>query len=459
MDEIILLRNKGVDINNDNELLKYANNQDLYIYYRNKLRYYEKIGVSYPGIREEQGVSTLEASLVDYLFYHSPNIVFEVTESCNMSCKYCVYGDLYKKEDRTNRQLRSSQMIAAIKQFIRGRSGQLSVGFYGGEPLLSFNAIKEVVNQFQREESSGLIKWRITTNATLLNEEVARFFIRHNFSVLISLDGDAECNAYRVYKDGRQTFNDVIYNIGRMRTLDPAFFQNNVRFNSVLHNKNSVKKIYDFFSKEFEVIPSISELTNINREASNNEFAEIAISSASSHSTAGEITFDTSPQKRMLYSLLRFSTPNYFRSLSYLFKNNPVFRMNSGDIIPSGTCLPFQKKIFISSQGDIKPCEKIPIRFSLGFADDNGMHIDSNHIAAFYNSIYKRIWNNCQDCKIRSNCNVCTFYLDGVLDANKQLNCQYYKDESDYSKITSQLIEMIETNYSLYLNCINTIIE
>ncbi|MFZ3070522.1 MAG: radical SAM protein [Anaerolineaceae bacterium] len=108
-------------------------------------------------------------------------------------------------------------------------SGEVNVGFYGGEPLLEFPLIQKVVGYSKYLFWGKQLTFSITTNGTLLNPEIILFFQEHNFSLGISLDGPKEINdRNRVFANGKGTFDSVLHNINLLsvnRVKPPAFRQ------------------------------------------------------------------------------------------------------------------------------------------------------------------------------------------------------------------------------------------
>ena len=82
-------------------------------------------------------------------------LVFEVTDDCNLSCVYCAYGNLYcdyDKREKKYMQLRDVRLLidhlAEVWQSSMSEAAvpETFIGFYGGEPLLNMVFIKEVIN-------------------------------------------------------------------------------------------------------------------------------------------------------------------------------------------------------------------------------------------------------------------------------------------------------------------------
>lgn len=95
---------------------------------------------------------------------HLPQIIFEVTDACNLRCKYCAYADLYEGYDeRKNMKLpfHKARLILDYlhalwkENRVEGVIEPFTIGFYGGEPLLNVPFIKQVMEYAESIESSG----------------------------------------------------------------------------------------------------------------------------------------------------------------------------------------------------------------------------------------------------------------------------------------------------------------
>jgi uncharacterized protein len=187
-------------------------------------------------------------------------LTFEVTDACNLKCKYCGYGEFYNDYDeRTEQKLDINTALTIIDYLVELWNSKLNVSlnkikyisFYGGEPLLNMSFIKQIVTYV-----NGLnllhnrIVFSMTTNAILLKSHIA-YLAENRFKILISLDGNRENHSYRVHKNGKNSFDIVYNNIIYVKQNYPEYFSEYVEFNSVLHNKNSVSDIYNFITSEF----------------------------------------------------------------------------------------------------------------------------------------------------------------------------------------------------------------
>lgn len=138
------------------------------------------------------------------------SISLEIANDCNLACKYC-YGDCGAYGGI--RQIMSLEKAIEGIDFLIKNSGEikkLKVCFFGGEPLMNFKVMKEVV-KYCREKEKEIGKeflFSMTTNATLLNDEINQFIIENKVSVMVSLDGSKNINdEYRVFPNGSGSFD------------------------------------------------------------------------------------------------------------------------------------------------------------------------------------------------------------------------------------------------------------
>ncbi|NPV74656.1 MAG: thioether cross-link-forming SCIFF peptide maturase [Pelotomaculum sp.] len=122
------------------------------------------------------------------------SLCLHLAHSCNLRCRYCFAGQgRFGGAD----ELMPVEVGRAALDFLIARSGgrkHLEVDFFGGEPLLNFAVLKELVDYGRRlgREKGKEFKFTLTTNALLLDGEIAGFLNRENISVVLSLDGRRE---------------------------------------------------------------------------------------------------------------------------------------------------------------------------------------------------------------------------------------------------------------------------
>lgn len=135
-----------------------------------------------------------------------------IAHDCNMKCKYCfASGGDFAGE----RGLMSYEVGKKAIDFLLANSARknLEIDFFGGEPLLNFDVVKALV-QYGRERERELgktIRFTLTTNGTLLNDEISNFINEEISNIVLSIDGRPEVNdACRTYNDGSSTYSDIL---------------------------------------------------------------------------------------------------------------------------------------------------------------------------------------------------------------------------------------------------------
>lgn len=135
-----------------------------------------------------------DAKVKQYLEQSRVNeLVFALSSKCNLDCVYCY--EVQNGFRNASRCMTLEMAKASIDHFFaQGKTEKLYVNFMGGETLLKFDRLQEIVAYAcqQAEEKALDIGFKITTNATLLGDEKVAFLKKHNFRVLVSLDGSAE---------------------------------------------------------------------------------------------------------------------------------------------------------------------------------------------------------------------------------------------------------------------------
>lgn len=120
-------------------------------------------------------------------------VTLMLIQACNLACQYC-FGSEGEYADRGKMQ--ENVAIDTINYLIEnsGDAKELSITFFGGEPLLCFNLIKKIVEYCKDKEKTigKKFMYNMTTNGTLINDEMNEFIIQNKIGTMISIDGNRD---------------------------------------------------------------------------------------------------------------------------------------------------------------------------------------------------------------------------------------------------------------------------
>lgn len=151
----------------------------------------------------KESIDNFSRSLLNKTFLKSLELV--VTSGCNFSCPYCMRKNITESNPpHMSWKTAKKYVDMLINQDTNGK--KLSLGFNGGEPLLNFKLIRQVVNYIK--EKGIRVDYNIVTNGSLFSPEVADFFGINNFSLQLSIDGLAS-NITRYSKFGEDSFKKI----------------------------------------------------------------------------------------------------------------------------------------------------------------------------------------------------------------------------------------------------------
>ena len=366
-------------------------------------------------------------------------VVFEVTTSCNMRCRYCCYGEGYTTfQNRTPGNLsfdKAKIMLDYVSDALRSQANKstdtkFSISFYGGEPLLNINLIEKIVRYSKTLDFKGRrLNFGMTTNAIHLAANMD-FLAENDFHILVSLDGSQKHNRYRVYPNQQETFEDVIYNLEKVRTKYPNWFKT-IRFNSVYTDLSDVKEIVDFFRSSFDTSPMFSPLHPTSLDAPKFLMIKSMLKKfVVPEDIEGDTRLVSNPKIKQVYDFILKSLFNFFVT------ENELLDVEEARLkLPTGTCIPFSKRLFVDHNGGIHPCEKVCRDEPLGYVNTM-VYIPFERIADDYNGLFRKMMPLCQSCYRQKVCTRCL--------KERGMDCDEYCDMNQFKKILSRTISYIE---------------
>lgn len=386
-------------------------------------------------------------------------LLIEVTDGCNLSCKYCGYGKLYGNYDKRTGKKQAFDNVKTLIDFMAvhwKRTTELSyedivyIGFYGGEPLLNFELIKETIAYVEMLDVPISFEYNMTTNAVLLDRYMD-FIVEKKFHLLISLDGGKEDNAYRVKKDGTESFDKIIVNVEKLKICYPVYFEKYVEFNSVLHNRNSVENAISYIYNKFGKIPIIGELsTNGIAEEKREEFMRMYSDKRKGFETflqnCETVKDDiqlASPQILLMYNFLDAFVDGMYHRYTDLF-----VQIENSYFFPTGSCSPFSRKVFLTINGKLLPCEKMGQVTYFGDVSQGEVHLKIEDVVEIYRKKFESLKGYCETCARWKNCGLCVFLTEEVESKTK---CSLYSPiNKNLCSHLSEYISLLEKTSELY---------
>jgi len=140
-------------------------------------------------------------------------LCLHIAHDCNLACRYCFAEE---GEYHGRRALMSFEVGKKALDFLIANSGgrrNLEVDFFGGEPLMNWQVVKQLVEYGRSQEESHNKRFRftLTTNGVLLNDEIMEFCNQEMSNVVLSLDGRKEVNdRMRPFRKGDGSYDLIV---------------------------------------------------------------------------------------------------------------------------------------------------------------------------------------------------------------------------------------------------------
>lgn len=286
------------------------------------------------------------------------SMVLQVTQNCNFRCEYCPYtsntGNVRIHSDKTM----SLEVAMKAVDFLHEHSidaKDVVISFYGGEPLLQYKTIQKIMEYAKEIFEGKSLGFSMTTNATLLTEEIMAYFNENKMALTISLDGTKEVNdAHRVFAEGtRSTFDVIISKMQLIAEKYPALKDRTV-INTVVDPTKDYMDYWNLYEN-----PIIKGNFTINGQSLDstdlNETYEVS---------------DEFVEKFNYFCFIdmikesRVSPDVDYRGLFNILNREDRYKALEGSPIvtvgyPGGPCIPGHMKLFVDVDGRFFPCEKV----------------------------------------------------------------------------------------------------
>ena len=414
------------------------------------------------GFLKTKRVGRIKHSKSEILPYYLKNkirhLILQVTQNCNLRCEYCVYSGDY--QNRTHSQKKMSFDVAkkAMDYYLSHSrdNNSLSMGFYGGEPCLNFELVKKCVDYFEEKAEGRTTAYNMTTNATLLSEDIIDYIVKHDFSLMISLDGPREVHdKHRKLAFSEEgSFDRVMKKVEYLKEHYPEYCRSSVAFNCVLDTENDFEKINHFVKSS----PLISDMkirsSGINtrntdkRYGLNEKFLE-----------------ETNYEKfKIQLELLGELPPGSGSRLLSNYKSSLKKALERADDagnseLPDewhhgGPCMPGAMRLFVNAEGIFYPCERVNeanCMLQIGNVEEG---IDVQKAEHILNFDEERI-DICKNCWAFRRCRQCVSYFEGddAPSAEKRENhCKITRKSVEEDMKDICVLQALKCNYLVTLN-------
>lgn len=232
------------------------------------------------------------------------------TYQCNFKCIYC-WENTKNQNDNMNEESQA-KLVNFIYDKIKIASS-LDIDWFGGEPLLAYDAIKNLLINIDRicKENRKPYSCSLTSNGYALTEDKVRFLVKHHTHFFqITLDGDKELhNRNRPLKNGGETYDIILQNLKNIRdNIKEQYFRVLIRLNVTEETTRNTKEYFEMIEKEFSKDRRF--LVYIQGVEKHNEikFEEMYGKYLERHEVT-ESLYDICIEKKIMTSTLKMLTP------------------------------------------------------------------------------------------------------------------------------------------------------
>lgn len=146
-----------------------------------------------------------------------------VSQECNMRCEYCYGNGSFGGNGFMNWSTAKQAvdwLLDAVGDLSFPHGSELLISFFGGEPLLNYPLIQKTIEYVWDERKRRDVLFSITTNLSLLTDDMLDFFVRHSVGLCISFDGEMQ-HKYRPFVSGEDSYDTVVRNIKKVLSVLP----------------------------------------------------------------------------------------------------------------------------------------------------------------------------------------------------------------------------------------------
>ena len=378
-------------------------------------------------LRREGTLFSLEAEAVTLNYPEKPivkAICLHVAHDCNLRCKYCFAGTGAFGGSRTLMDFETGKKGIDFVLESSGHRSHCEVDFFGGEPLLNFKVVKDLVTYGRKAaaDQNKTIKFTLTTNGVLLDEKVQAYLEQEEISVVLSLDGRPEVHdRMRPYSDGRGSYAKVTPLIKQFAAKRPA------SSSFALGNYYYVRGTYTHFNCDFD-----RDVLHMADLGINQISVEPVVAGPEDPYAFQEGDLDKILEaydrlgEELLVRRAQDKSFNFFHFNVALDQSPCLIKRLSG-------CGAGHEYVAISPEGDIYPCHQFvgQVEYKMGSLYDENPHQLKAELVQDFRSANVYAKSSCRECWARfacsGGCHAANVSFTGKLTEVYTLGCELQK--------------------------------
>lgn len=398
-----------------------------------------------------------QAEIKDKLNSKLNGMFLNITSKCNLSCSYCILSGKYAHHTGLNQQDMTWDIARKAIDFFLSRAsreGCFRIDFFGGEPLLAFPMIKRIVRDLKDKflQRNQELMITITSNGTIMNEEIVDFLCENNVLLQFSIDGSKKLHdSNRKFRGSDVgSFDTILKNLQLIADRSSEYFFNKLRVKAVITTES-----IEISDEEFFNIPLISSLIEKKRFTMINKIPHYDLKKDQDYflriHKIAEILLqkkDASNMKELLDGLTYKSKNLYYATLNNFFDIQVLNYLHYDLDQP----IPFSKNCLIGIEGAVKTDGSISIcnnadTFIIGNVIEDTWYFDK----IFEYDKMRYSLTNCKHCFVQRFCDFCYEKIN-VRETNIDSQIQHFCQFTRYyfRTIFNYMLKIMKRNPKLW---------
>ncbi len=347
---------------------------------------------------------------------HLSQVNLQVTQNCNLTCIYCPFANNTNpmlSRSHTDKTMTFETAKKAI-DFLWERSidsPRISVCFYGGEPLVNFPLIRQCVEYAEGVFDGKEVLFYITTNATLMPDEVIHYLVDHRFHITFSMDGPKPIHdRHRIRADGSPTYDLVMDTLQKTVVRYGEALGAHVSINMVMNPADSLDDILQWLEqpifKKIIVMVSFAEDDYLEKKF------------PMTPDFRAKLTYQTGLSWLSYLGIVNNLKTSVITDTMVTQTSDDALHLIRGggtlpDVMaPGGPCFSGVRKLFVTTNGTFLPCERVNELSPCMRIGDVDSGFDREQIKKHLN-IGQLTQEACRNCWALVHCNTCQREADG----------------------------------------------